>query len=115
MANSITFSLTPMEAVFANVDFLNEFEDHLAFLLRSNLVTSNPIKPGMALRFKGDFTGLMDEMGFPRYMVYPNMRLNGLANSIEFNGVDLTIQTLDMNHYIQLGRTWLTQRKTRSR
>lgn len=105
-------ALFPEDAVFFNPSFLNTFEDHIPYILRKGEFETRTLSDAaMALRFKGDFNGLMLEMGIANYLRYPNMRLSGLYKSTDYNGEQLTLTLVKPAYFVQLSRTWVTQNR----
>lgn len=111
MATSLTKSIIVLDSVLRNPEFLKELEDHLPYFVASGKTRNVGVDPATALRFTGDFNGLMRELGYSPKMDYINMRLSGLTNSTDYKGTQVTIQIIDPASFQLHVSTWRAHRR----
>lgn len=111
MTTSLTRSIRLLDSVYRSQAFLKEFEDHLPSIINSGKFGDIGVDPATALKFAGDFNGLMQELGHAPNIYYPSMRLTGLTNSTDFTGHNPSIRVIDVTYYKLLTNTWRTHRR----
>ena len=92
--------------VFADPAFLNMFEDHIPYILRTQKYITRTITPVQALRYTGDFNGLMLDLNVAENLRYPSMRLCGFNSSTSYDGTLREIRLVDGTYYNQLARVF---------
>ena len=55
------------------------------------------IEPNLALSYKGDFIGLLINLGIDRRLLQLTMKLNGVSCSTAYTGDILTLQTVSLD------------------
>lgn len=113
MTVSLTTTMVVMDRVFRDPRFLQDVEDHLPYFLRTGRFLEKGLDPAMALKYAGDFNGLMMELQFSQKIFYPSMRLTGLRNSSDFKGTESMIRVMDQDYFDLFVNTWRTQHRTK--
>ena len=76
----------------SNRDFLQLSEDHISYY--KNSIQTVSISPLTALKYKGDFYGLLDTLSVDISRHYITLRINNLRNSLDYKGDSNTINLL---------------------
>jgi len=63
-------------------------------LLAKNVIATANLTPALSRKYRGDFYGLLDNMGIPPIIWPTILELNGLKSTNDFDGVALTIKTI---------------------
>jgi len=63
-------------------------------LLDKDVVTIAKLTPALSRKHRGDFYGLLDNMGIPPIIWSTVLELNGLKSTNDFDGSALTIKTI---------------------
>lgn len=103
--------MVTLDKVYLSAAFLQELEDHIPYMVRAGYTNEVGVDPAMALRFSGDFNGLMQELGYPAKLNYVNMRLSGLLNSTDYRGNQVMIRIVDSSYFQLFVSTWRTHRR----
>lgn len=67
------------ESVFYEDGFRRMLETHQVWLAQQEDTTSRPIEPHDAMKYKGDFFGLLVRLGIPAQYHYIVMVMNGIT------------------------------------
>ena len=71
-----------------SLDFdLQQFWENFITMVEDKDVKEVEIVPGKTITFTGNFYGLLNnELEIPMVFWYPNLRINGLVNSLDYTG-----------------------------
>jgi hypothetical protein len=95
-------AIRPENPGFLNEDFCQVIETLLPELAASNETMPRSIDPATAARNRGDFHGLLNELGVDPCLHYAAMRINGYASTFDYDGEALVVyipSTTDLNRY----------------
>lgn len=106
MATSLSKSITILTAAYRSPAFIQVVEDHLAYIVRTGKYTDVNVDPAVALKYAGDFLGLLTYLGIPANNHYINTRLTGLSNPTDFTGENVNIRVVDQSYYTLFVNTW---------
>ena len=65
--------------------FIQVIEDSLQYIITDPSTEKHGITPHNLLKYRGDFYGLLLEMGYRSDMHWIILRTNGMVNSMDFN------------------------------
>jgi|JFJP01.1.fsa_nt_gi hypothetical protein len=97
-------------SIYYQEDFMAFLEQHLSYIERHG-VTLATITPTGSYKHEGNFYGVLNELKISVNFHYITMRINGLKNSNEFNGIDVDIKIPDFGVIDQLKNQYLTLKK----
>ena len=80
-----------MNSVYSKEEFLAFLEQHLSYIKDQGL-TVVTITNTNAYKHVGNFYGILNELNIPMHYHYVCMRVNGLANSSLYDGVETNIK-----------------------
>jgi hypothetical protein len=101
------------DPTFYNSTFRSILEDHRVYLMQeSNGSTLLEIPPGDAWRFRFNFYGLLRHMAIPAELRWITMRVNDMANPIEYVGTLTSIKIPHLGTLTSLADTFNTQYRT---
>lgn len=89
---------------YRSTSFRRVVETHLNWLDRDQNKQIREVPNEVALRWRGDFYGLLNELGIPSELHWVTMRMNGLRASTEFNEIPDTINIPVINSIQRLLR-----------
>lgn len=78
--------IKPSNPGFLDGNFLIFLETLLPTILKSNATVSVEIAPAAAVRNKGDFYSLLNELNIDYAIHYITARVNGLSSSLDYDG-----------------------------
>lgn len=113
MTVSMTQTIVTMDKVHRNPLFLQAIEDHLPYFLRTGRFSEHGLDAALALKYAGDFNGLMAELRFAPKLYYPSMRLIGLRNPADFKGTETSIRIISPDYYDLFVNTWRAQNRSK--
>ena len=80
-----------MNSVYSKEEFLAFLEQHLSYIKDQGL-TVVTITNTNAYKHVGNFYGILNELNIPMHYHYVCMRINGLANSSLYDGIETNIK-----------------------
>ena len=80
-----------MNSVYSKEEFLAFLEQHLSYIKDQGL-TVVTITNTNAYKHVGNFYGILNELNIPMHYHYVCMRINGLANSSLYDGIETNIR-----------------------
>lgn len=105
---NINDSLGYFEPAFRQV-----LEEHLGLIRTYGISQVLSVPSMLALRFQGDYFGLLTEMRVPVYLHWVTLRLNGLLSPADSSVDTTSVQTVDSTYIKRLYNTYKTQSKTK--
>lgn len=93
--------------------FRQVLEDHLSFIKAAGTVQTLNVPPMVALRYQGDYYGLLNQLKVPTFLHWITMRVNGLISPADTIPDHPVVQTVDLSYIRRLYTTHRTQSKTK--
>lgn len=110
MGNLTSQLLQPGPEVYYTQGFRRVFEDHLSIVRRSPETTLVGVEPpGIVQHYKGDFYGLLVYMNVVPHMQWYFLRINGLSNPLDYDGIQTEIIIPDTKYIESLQRSYRTK------
>ena len=75
------------DQVAVDRDYYEVLESHLEYMKKHASTRRRDFGLDEAAKYKGDFYGLLYSLGVDKKYYYPIMRVNGLSNSGEYDGL----------------------------
>lgn len=75
----------PGPSIYYQDHFRSMVEAHIPWLREHRDTNDLPIEPKVAIRYQGDFFGLLTRLQFQQHLHWIIMRVNGLTNPMEYD------------------------------
>lgn len=108
---ALTDALNTSSNGYYEPDFRRVLEEHLPLIKKRQANTVLAVEPYLAVRFKGDFFGLLAHLQVPDYLQWITMRVNGFISPMDVNDDIRTVTTVDATFIRRLYNTHRTQSK----
>lgn len=105
---NVTDSAGYFEPMFRKV-----LEEHLKIIKEQSNLTTVTITPIQALRYKGDFYGLLNELGVPDYLKWITLRVNDMISPSDANSDISMVVMIDPQYIRRIYNTHRTQMKVK--
>lgn len=93
--------------------FRQVMEEHLELIRTAGSPPVLSIPPILALRFQGDYFGLLENLGVPVYLQWITMRVNGLTSPLMADKDITIVNTVDVTFIRRLYTTHRTHSKVK--